>query len=311
MLSHWECYALAVAGVLGFVLQQVSLGTGRLAPSVATVSVANPVVGILIGVILLDERLSRPAWHVLVAVVGLGLALVGAVVISLAREATRPEPPPGRRAGRESRWRCRTARRRTAWGWSRRGARVIYAGAEVLFYALAAAASALVLAATFVVIRSERPRTNGIAFLSGFVFGTLIACGLGLALGQAAVSRFDSHETFKAVATVGLGLALLAVGLQIPADEPAEPEVRSSRAAAIIGGLRNVGPAASFSMAGLLGFGGPKRLVLTFLAMASVTEAGAPRRRRHSPGRGLRRRVHHARLGAGRHRGHRGRARRT
>jgi drug/metabolite transporter (DMT)-like permease len=91
MLSHWECYALAVAGVLGFVLQQVSLGTGRLAPSVATVSVANPVVGILIGVLLLDERLSRPAWHVLVAAIGLGLALVGAVVISLAREATRPE----------------------------------------------------------------------------------------------------------------------------------------------------------------------------------------------------------------------------
>jgi len=41
MLSHWECYALAVAGVLGFVLQRVSLGTGRLAPSVAAVSVAN------------------------------------------------------------------------------------------------------------------------------------------------------------------------------------------------------------------------------------------------------------------------------
>ena len=32
MLSHWECYALAIAGVGGFVLQQVSLGTGRLAP---------------------------------------------------------------------------------------------------------------------------------------------------------------------------------------------------------------------------------------------------------------------------------------
>ena len=45
MLAHWECYALAVAGVSGFVVQQVSLGTGRLAPSVATVSVANPVVG--------------------------------------------------------------------------------------------------------------------------------------------------------------------------------------------------------------------------------------------------------------------------
>jgi drug/metabolite transporter (DMT)-like permease len=91
MLSHWQCYALAVAGVLGFVIQQVSLGTGRLAPAVATVSVANPVVAVLIGIVLLDERLSRPTWHVVVAVIGLGLTFLGAVVISLAREAGRPD----------------------------------------------------------------------------------------------------------------------------------------------------------------------------------------------------------------------------
>jgi drug/metabolite transporter (DMT)-like permease len=89
MLSHWEAYALALAGVLGFVLQQVSLGTGRLAPSVATVSVANPLVGILIGVLLLDERFSRPTWHIVLALVGLGLSLIGAVVISLGREAAK------------------------------------------------------------------------------------------------------------------------------------------------------------------------------------------------------------------------------
>jgi drug/metabolite transporter (DMT)-like permease len=94
LLSHWEPYALAVAGLLGFVLQQVSLGTGRLAPSVATVSVANPVVGILLGTLLLDERLSRPAWHVLLACAGLGLALAGAVVISIAREARSEETVP-------------------------------------------------------------------------------------------------------------------------------------------------------------------------------------------------------------------------
>ena len=96
LFTHWEGYALAVAGVLGFVLQQVSLGTGRLAPSVATVSVANPVVGILLGTILLQERLSRPAWHVAVACIGLGLALAGAVMISIAREeaAERSEPLP-------------------------------------------------------------------------------------------------------------------------------------------------------------------------------------------------------------------------
>jgi drug/metabolite transporter (DMT)-like permease len=95
MLSHWEAYALALAGVLGFVLQQVSLGTGRLAPSVATVSVANPLVGILIGVLLLDERFSRPAWHILFALAGLALALIGAVVISLAREGGKERTPPG------------------------------------------------------------------------------------------------------------------------------------------------------------------------------------------------------------------------
>jgi drug/metabolite transporter (DMT)-like permease len=100
MLSHWECYALAVAGILGFVLQQVSLGTGRLAPSVATVSVANPVVSVVIGTLLFDERLERPAWHVVLALVGLGIALAGAVLISLAREGTRGDtataPEPGK-----------------------------------------------------------------------------------------------------------------------------------------------------------------------------------------------------------------------
>jgi len=91
LLTHWEPYALAVAGVLGFVLQQISLGTGKLAPSVATVSVANPIVGIALGIILFDERLSRPAWHVVVACIGLGVALVGAVLISLAREGADAE----------------------------------------------------------------------------------------------------------------------------------------------------------------------------------------------------------------------------
>jgi len=97
MLSHWEPYALAIAGILGFVLQQVSLATGRLAPSVATVSVANPIVSVLLGALLLDERLERPAWHVALAFAGLGIALAGAVVISLAQEtkkgdAAAPEP---------------------------------------------------------------------------------------------------------------------------------------------------------------------------------------------------------------------------
>lgn len=96
MLESWEFYAFAGAGILAFVVQQVSLATGMLAPAVATVSVCNPLVSIVIGTLLLDERLAEPTWHKLVAYAGLGVALVGAVVISLATEGEkeRGEPLP-------------------------------------------------------------------------------------------------------------------------------------------------------------------------------------------------------------------------
>ena len=145
-----------------------------------------------------------------------------------------------------------------------------------MLYAVAAAASPLVLTATFVVIRSEHPRRNGIAFLSGFLLGTTIACGIGLVAGQAVVERLDSHETIEGVVTLLLGIALLIVGFQAR-RAPLRVEVggrgSGSRADAILAALGHVKPAAAFSMAGLLGFGGPKRLVLTFLAMASVSGA--------------------------------------
>jgi hypothetical protein len=149
---------------------------------------------------------------------------------------------------------------------------VIYAGIEVVFYGLAAAASAVGLSATLVAIRSGRPRTNAIAFLSGFLVGTVIACGIGLAVGQTTVDRLDSHATVKSLVTILFGVALIFVGLRAR-SVPARSTERGSRSTAILSGLHNVGPAATFSMAGLLGFGGPKRLLLTFLAMAAATEA--------------------------------------
>jgi hypothetical protein len=150
---------------------------------------------------------------------------------------------------------------------------VIGAAAHVVFFALAAAASPLMLTATFVAIRSARPRANGVAFLTGVLLGTTIASGLGLALGQALVARLDSHETVEAVLALLLGILLLAVGLLARRETPrAAP--KGGRASAILTGLANVQPAAAFSMAGLLGFGGPKRLVLTFLAMTAISGAG-------------------------------------
>jgi drug/metabolite transporter (DMT)-like permease len=93
VLTHWEFYAMAIAGIAAFVLQQVSLAEGFLATSVATVSVFNPIVSVIIGIVLFEERLSDPAWHKVVAFVGLALAVIGAIAISIAREGAAGKAP--------------------------------------------------------------------------------------------------------------------------------------------------------------------------------------------------------------------------
>ena len=149
---------------------------------------------------------------------------------------------------------------------------MISATGYILFYALVAAASPLVLTATLVVIRGERPRTNSLAFLTGFLLGTTVAAGLALMLGQAAVERLDSHETIEGVLELLLGVAFVTAGLRRRRGPP-RPEAETGRAGAIMDRLSHVRPGVALSVAGLLGFGGPKRLILTFLAMASLSQA--------------------------------------
>jgi drug/metabolite transporter (DMT)-like permease len=103
VLQSWELWVMAIGGLGGFYVQQISLATGRLVTSVATVSVANPVVSVMLGVLVLQERLDQPpAWHAVLAVGGLALALFGAVLVASAAEdpgkvesrADRPAAPP-------------------------------------------------------------------------------------------------------------------------------------------------------------------------------------------------------------------------
>jgi drug/metabolite transporter (DMT)-like permease len=87
VLRGWEFWVWAAAGLIGFLVQQLSLSTGRLVPSVATVSVANPVISVLLGALVLQERFDKdPPWHAVLGIGGLALALFGAVVISSAQE---------------------------------------------------------------------------------------------------------------------------------------------------------------------------------------------------------------------------------
>ena len=94
VLSNWELWVMAAAGLIGFMFQQLSLGTGKLVASVAAVSVANPVVSVILGALVLQETLDKsPPWHAVLGIGGLALALFGAVVVSSSGE-TDTEPGP-------------------------------------------------------------------------------------------------------------------------------------------------------------------------------------------------------------------------
>jgi hypothetical protein len=96
VVAGWQFWVWGAAGIIGFLFQQLSLATGRLVPSVAAVSVANPIVSVMLGALVLQERLEKnPPWHAVVAVGALCLALIGSVLISSARETTQePQAEP-------------------------------------------------------------------------------------------------------------------------------------------------------------------------------------------------------------------------
>ena len=76
VLENWQLWVMAVTGIAGFYLQQISLA-----------AVANPVVSVVLGALVLQETLDKtPSWHAVVAVGALAFALLGAVIIASATE---------------------------------------------------------------------------------------------------------------------------------------------------------------------------------------------------------------------------------
>jgi drug/metabolite transporter (DMT)-like permease len=84
VLTHPEVYLLAGFGIAAFGIQQLSLSTGQFAPAMAAVAVSNPAISVILGIVLFQEALTRPAWHVAVAALALIAAFYGAYLITAA-----------------------------------------------------------------------------------------------------------------------------------------------------------------------------------------------------------------------------------
>ena len=97
LLTSWELYGMIAAGALGMFLVQSAMNAGRLIAAQPGLTLSDPIVSILWGVLVFGERV-RGGWYVALAVVS-GLVMTAAVVVLarsplLSDESARQEEAP-------------------------------------------------------------------------------------------------------------------------------------------------------------------------------------------------------------------------
>ena len=120
LLTSWPLYAMIASGVLGMFLLQSAMNAGRLIAAQPGITLSDPIVSILWGLLVFQEK-ARGGWFIALAVVS-GLVMAAAV-IGLARSpllSDGPEPAgegprAGARAGDEPDSGATQGRPRSCW----------------------------------------------------------------------------------------------------------------------------------------------------------------------------------------------------
>lgn len=144
---------------------------------------------------------------------------------------------------------------------------------QLLPYAVIAALSPLDVAATLAVMRAGRRKA--LAFAVGLVVGQLLATTVLVVAGAVAFpDRSRTHALFQGLLSLGFGIFLVVVAFVV--GRRPEPAVRGSggRTQAALARFRRVHSVTAAGAGVLLGIGGPKRLVISALAAASIAAAG-------------------------------------
>ena len=147
---------------------------------------------------------------------------------------------------------------------------------RVVLYALVAATSPLALGATLAVLKSTRPRINGLVFAIGFLVAQSVVLLAAFAIGDSSFAEpKDNHETITSLVALALGLALLATAAAVRSRPrvPREHRAAGPRTKAMVTRLSRLKPVAALGTGIALGIGGPKRLGLTFIVAATISGA--------------------------------------
>jgi drug/metabolite transporter (DMT)-like permease len=94
VVADWHLYAVLGASVVAFALVQASLQTGALAPAIATTMVFETIVGVAVGIFMLDEELHEEAWGIIVSLAALAGVLGGLVALARSQGAAETRAAP-------------------------------------------------------------------------------------------------------------------------------------------------------------------------------------------------------------------------
>ena len=92
LLTSWELYALAMSAVGAVLLQQSAFQAGHLEASLPAMTVAEPLVAVTLGIVVLQEQVRADGLEWLL--IGMLVVVMASATAALARSAARFEPAP-------------------------------------------------------------------------------------------------------------------------------------------------------------------------------------------------------------------------
>lgn len=142
---------------------------------------------------------------------------------------------------------------------------------EILPFAVGVAVSPVPIAAVIVMLFTPRAKTNGPAFLTGWVIGLLIVGFVVLSVPGMEASSGGPSTTSGVIRGV-LGVLLLVVAVRAWRKRPASGE--TAEAPTWIDAIDGFGMGKSFGMGFLLSAVNPKNLLLVVAAVTTISAAG-------------------------------------